>query len=290
MMPKPLVNAIYAIAACVESQSETGMSSSDTTEDIPDPATLFEVAIESLQLGDKEGSLCRMTNYLEPTITRCQCLVILALQQHGLAEFSRAAVLMSMASAMAVDLRIHRATPTADTFQVEVQSRLWWNIFVLEKMIYSEMGRPVFLRSEETDTPLPSTTEADEFELTSFAVKDQHSQTMIRLRTISGFHTSIQLSRITEQISRQIYSLSARQAIRNDRDMGEQVRLSLWQTLTDWKDRFDQSPLKLDLEGDSIAAPVSMTNMIVCRTPLVTVSQLDELIFVYSSSSCGHRQ
>jgi len=228
----------------------------------PDSGAIFELALASLQKGDddSEGSL---VNHLEPTITRCQCLIILALQQHGIAEFSRAAVLISMASGMAVDLQLHRASASQNAFDIEIRSRLWWNIYMLEQMLCGEMGRPVFLRSEEADVPLPSVTESDEFEIASVAIRGESSRRLIRSHIVSAFHTTIGLGFILEQISRHIYGLAGRQAIEADRQSGERLRMELWGRLKDWKTSLDKSQLRLDLESDDIAAPVTITNVIV---------------------------
>lgn len=210
-----------------------------------------------------------MANALEPTIANCQVLTILSLQQHGLAEYSRAAMLCALASAMAFELRLNRPLDTEDPVQSEVHSRLWWNLYILEKMMSFEMGRPVLLRSEEADCPCPSLAEADEFELMSSqmgsqAIATQVKNKSIKLRTISGLHSTIKLSLTMERISREIYGIAARKAIRDDQAAGEAKRIELWSALQVWERDMEASSLKLDLGSELSSVPAAVTNYVVC--------------------------
>ena len=167
---------------------------------------------------------------------------------------------------MAIEMRLHRAWESDDPIKGEVHSRLWWNLYVLEKMISCEMGRPVLLRREETDCPYPSANEADEFELMSTNVgrgPAQFLNTRIKLRSISGLHTTIRLSFIMERIAREIYGISARKRIREDQSAGEAKRQELWYVLQDWEREMDASPLRLDLSKSLTSVPASVTNYVV---------------------------
>jgi hypothetical protein len=221
--------------------------------------------LDLLQVGG-EGERQQLSSVLTPSVTNCQVLTILSLQQHGTAEYSRAAILCGLASAMAIEMRLHRAWESDDPIKGEVHSRLWWNLYVLEKMISCEMGRPVLLRREETDCPYPSANEADEFELMSTNVgrgPAQFLNTRIKLRSISGLHTTIRLSFIMERIAREIYGISARKRIREDQSAGEAKRQELWYVLQDWEREMDASPLRLDLSKSLTSVPASVTNYVV---------------------------
>jgi len=222
--------------------------------------------LELLQVSG-EGGTQQFGNVLTPSITNCQVLTILSLQQHGTAEYSRAGVLCGLASAMAIEMRLHRALESNDPIKGEVHSRLWWNLYVLEKMISCEMGRPVLLRREETDCPYPSADEADEFELMSMNFGRGPApflNTPIKLRSISGLHTTIQLSFIMERIAREIYGVAARKRIREDQAVGEAKRQELQYVLQDWEREMDASPLRLDLSKSLTSVPASVTNYVVC--------------------------
>jgi hypothetical protein len=130
-------------------------------------------------------------------------------------------------------------------------------------MMACEMKRPVILRSEETDCPFPAKNEADEFQLLSLRVAGQNRTTNVKTHTISGFHTTIQIVMIMERVSRNIYSLNGRDAIREGIEAIEETRMRLWQELKDYNDMLDNSSLKLDLHSGIVSAPVTITNMVV---------------------------
>ncbi|KAE8451460.1 hypothetical protein EG329_004089 [Mollisiaceae sp. DMI_Dod_QoI] len=267
MMAPPLVAAIFAIASCVDRPQQYTPNS--IVQKFPEPVQFFEEALNLLQLPpDSDDGPSRLANSLTPSITNCQVLTILSLQQHGVAEYSRAAILCGLASAMAIELRIHRPCESDDPIKREIQSRLWWNLYILEKMMSTEMGRPVLLRSEESDCPFPSVAEADEFELMSAQVGSQGTSTHLRsvptkLRTISGLHSTIRLSIVIEKISREIYGISARKVIRDNQVEGEAKRMSLWFALQGWEREMEGSPLKLDLSKDLTSVPAAVTNYVV---------------------------
>lgn len=138
-MHPALVAAIFCIASCVD--RPTQHTPNTIVQKYPEPKQFLQEALDILQQGsgDKEP---QMINALSPSITACQVLTILTLQQHGVAEYAQAAILCSLAAGMAIDLRLHRQSDSDDPIQVEVKSRLWWNLYVLDKMISSDMGKP----------------------------------------------------------------------------------------------------------------------------------------------------
>jgi hypothetical protein len=228
----------------------------------------FTQAIISLQ---KQNPTCDESPsilVMEPSLIHCQVLTILALQQHGIAAFSQAGLLCGVATTMATDLKLHRRSDLDSSTEVEIKSRLWWGIYVLEKMLSCEMSRPTILRLEESDTPFPSVEESDEFELYSGTAYGSHATSQkrfepLKLRIMSAFHTSIKLTMIMEDISRQIYSVAARQRIRDDRQYGEETRLKLWAQLQAWESMMQTSQLKLDISDRFSSVPVTVLNYVV---------------------------
>jgi len=266
MMPAALVAAIYSIAACIDNKPQP-FATNTIVPRYPEPRVFFEEAMQLLLEGSAEDKSSQLSNAFTPSILNCQVLTILALQQHGVAEYSRAAVLCGIASSMAIELRLHRPT-TGDPLNGEVRSRLWWNLYILEKMLSCEMGRPVLLRAEETDCPYPSASEADEFELMSVYIRDrgqtdQVRNTPIKLRTISALHTTIKLSVIMERIAREIYGLADRRAIRENQAAGEDKRITLWLAMREWERALDASALRLDLSDALTSVPATVTNCVV---------------------------
>ncbi len=263
MIPPALLAAIFAIASCVDRSQLYASDPSD--HKTPKPWEFFEEALQILQRSD-DGKKMPLANAFTPSDTTCQVLVILSLQQHGVAEYSRAATLCGLASAMAIELHLHRPPEGGDQIQVQVRSRLWWNLYILEKMMSTEMGRPVLLRAEESDCPYPSPDEADEFELMYIPEErssGQFGNTPIKLRSLSGLHSTIELCMIMERISREIYSLGARKLIRENQTVGEAKRIELWSTLQRWEQKMGASPLRLELGNDLTSVPASVTNYVV---------------------------
>ncbi|KAK0124159.1 hypothetical protein ONS95_009142 [Cadophora gregata] len=265
MMHPALVAAIYCIASCVDRPAQHTPNS--VLQKYPEPRQFLQEALDILQQGSGSKEP-QMINALSPSITACQVLTILTLQQHGVAEYAQAAILCSVAAGMAIDLRLHRQSDSDDPIQVEVKSRLWWNLYVLDKMISSDMGKPVILRAEETDTPYPSVSEADEFELMSTQAGNQQTpgqfrNTSIKLRTLSGLHSTIELSKIFERVAREIYGIVARRTIRDNQAVGQAKRMELWAVLQEWERQMEASPLRLDLSKDLTSVPAAVTNYVI---------------------------
>jgi hypothetical protein len=232
-IPRALASAMLSISVLLEDSGETEHPQSSKHEQAQH---FFKQSLKLLSDTEDDPTSQHILE-TKPTILHCQTLTILALQQHGIAAFSQAGTLCGVAAAMAIDLQLHRIFAIGASIEVEIRSRLWWNIYVLEKMFFCEMSRPMILRAEEADTPFPSVDESDEFELYSGLTLQgnlplQHNSEPLKLHTISSFHTTIRLSMIIEKISRQIYSVTARDRIRNNRLEGEETRLRLWAELS----------------------------------------------------------
>jgi hypothetical protein len=194
-LPKALVFAMFAIAVSVQGGLENGEIKQ--MEDI-NPEIIFDAAIRALEESEGDDRKRPASQYLmKPTITHCQVLAILALQQHGVAEFSQAGILCGLASSIAIELRLHRKIEGNNPAEREIKSRLWWTIYVLETMLSCEMGRPTLLRYEESDTPFPSAEESDEFELYTPVSQASWPPSILRvglkLRTLTAFHSSTQI-------------------------------------------------------------------------------------------------
>lgn len=293
-LPQSVVYAVYAIAACLPSSADDHSAAATPRHSTAKPRDYFNAALNELQSGGGQPEELLFIHALKPSISHCQTLIILSLQQHGLAEFSRSAVLCGLASAMAIDLRIHRNYWFDDPIQKEVCSRLWWNIYILEKMMAFEMGRPVILRTEETDTPYPSVAESDEFELFTpmITIKAMSDHPPVKIRTLSAFASTIDMCKTMEIISREVYSLGAREHIRRDRAAGDATRMRIWAILQRWKEDTDKTPLKLDLSRRSITLPTMITNYVVsfllCQRMNAADVMIDNRMCNNSSTSTIH--
>ncbi|THV50770.1 hypothetical protein BGAL_0137g00250 [Botrytis galanthina] len=270
-IPNVLACAMFAMAACVEKLQPSPQPFDDPRAmGSEEPRFYFEESLNLLQRSN-DTSDKSLKNALTPSIVNCQTLTILSLQQHGVAEYSRAAIFCGLASSMAIELRLHRPHE-AHGPQREICHRLWWNLYILEKMISCEMGRPVMLRIEETDTPYPSTSEADEFELLPSRMKRQNTTNIHsagKMHTLSVLVTTIQLSVVMERLSREVYGLISRRAIRDDRSFGEGKRMELWSSFQKWESDTEASPLRLDLSSHLTSIPGIVTNYVIMHSGVI---------------------
>ncbi|KAE9367145.1 hypothetical protein N431DRAFT_548759 [Stipitochalara longipes BDJ] len=267
-LPGALINAMLSISVLLDASEEI------RHDELSKHDTAHHFFKQALKLASKDEHVETSEELLatKPTILRCQVFTILALQQHSIAAFSQAGILCSVAAAMAIDLQLHRRSEASTSVEVEVNSRLWWSIYVLEKMLSWEMSRPMILRAEEADAPFPSVNESDEFEFSSTPLSI--GMEPLKLHTISSFHTSIRLCMIIENISRQVYSVTARNTIRSNPTKGEQTRQHLWTELQRWENGLESSPLRLDL-GDTLSSgPVIVTNYVYMLSTTILLHRL----------------
>lgn len=65
---------------------------------------------------------------------------------------------------MSFDLGLHKATTNIPLEENERRVRVFWNIFIYEKVLACEMGRPVLIRMLHCDPVRLSEHQADEYE------------------------------------------------------------------------------------------------------------------------------
>lgn len=294
-MPKAVVLSIYALASCIriEDQARSCLEAEGNRSNAPVLQRLsnqyFEAAMEELQRSSSGAHDLNIIHALRPSVSHCQALTILALQQHGVAEFSRASLLCSLAATMAIDLKLHRYSDSKSSVDREIASRLWWNIYVLEKMMAFEIGRPMAYRFEEASAPFPSVYESDEFELfqppeMKSASPNQEHASAPKMQILSAFHTTIELCRLMERVSQEVYSPVACEAVKSP-ITGDTIRMHLWEDIQQWQQQQQCSSLRLDLSGISIHLPVVVTNQVV--SPLAAES-MDAYLYLTPESTAAN--
>lgn len=200
-------------------------------------------------------------NFIRPTIESCQTLVILALQQHGLGEASNAAMLCNIAAGMAIELRLNEAKPLeADYVDIQVASRLWWNVYVLDKVLACGLGRPITLRSEDTTAPYPSAAESDEYQLLQIRRAEDGEIVRVKSHTMSGFNLTLDLCFILEDILRATCSVTSKQRICKDLEAAEIMRMSLWAKLQSCNEALRCSTIGVRTNGSfrAVVPPVAI--------------------------------
>jgi hypothetical protein len=218
-------------------------------------------ALLALQKKDGDGSRTSTTfhplNFISPSIESCQTLVILALQQHGLGEASNAAMLCNIAAGMAIELKLNEAAPPETTYiDIQIASRLWWNLYVLDKVLACGLGRPVTLRSEDITTPYPSAAESDEYQLLHYKRSGDGEDIAIKSYTMSGFNLTIDLCFILEDVLRATCSVTSKQRMCRDLQAAETTRMSLWSRLQSCEDAFKSSNIGVRADGNGFRAVV----------------------------------
>jgi hypothetical protein len=234
---------------------------------------LCDASAALLALQKKEGDGTRMSttfhplNFISPLIESCQTLVILALQQHGLGEASNAAMLCNIAAGMAIELRLNEAAlPETTYIDSQIASRLWWNLYVLDKVLACGLGRPVTLRSEDITTPYPSAAESDEYQLLHYKRPGDGEDIPIKSHTMSGFNLTIDLCFILEDILRATCSVTSKQRMCKDLQAAETTRMSLWSRLQKCEEAFKSSTIGVRTHGNgfrAIVPPVAIIDAMV---------------------------
>jgi len=226
-----------------------------------------DISAALLALQKQEGGESRMSaafhplNFIRPSIESCQTLVILALQQHGLGEASNAAMLCNIAAGMAIELRLNEAGPLGvDYINTQVTSRLWWNLYVLDKVLACGLGKPVTLRSEDITTPYPSAAESDEYQLLQFKRPGDGEIIRIKSHTMSGFNLTIDLCYILEDVLRATCSVTSKQRICKDLEAAETMRMSLWARLQSCGEALKCSNIGVRMNGNfrAVVPPVAI--------------------------------
>ncbi|WVR04518.1 hypothetical protein IAU60_001522 [Kwoniella sp. DSM 27419] len=144
----PLLLSMLAIAACVTPAVDGEATPADR---------LFRMAEKSVHECRND---CR--------IDIIQALILLSLRQTGCGDKRSASMYAGRACCMALNMGLNLAPKklgkVLDPIDKEVRSRVYWNTYVLDKTVAEETGRPFLLSYRRTTTPLPSTTDLEEFE------------------------------------------------------------------------------------------------------------------------------
>lgn len=177
------------------------------------------------------------------SVESCQAFTILALRQHALGESASAYDLCSQAASMAIDLNLHQHDSLdVDPSQTQAKARLWWGIYVLDKMIACEIGRPVLLRNDDANTHIPSPSESDEFQLLARGGMSSDAGTnrvaSFKSYTVSGFGQTIQLAIIIEKMLHEVYASQRREQHIKRSVEGANLRLELQDDLQTFDDCF----------------------------------------------------
>lgn len=185
-------------------------------------------------------------------------------------------MLCNIAAGMAIELRLNEAKPLhVDYIDTQIASRLWWNLYVLDKVLACGLGKPVTLRSEDIATPYPSAAESDEYQLLQFKRAGDGEIVRIKSHTMSGFNLTIDLCYILEDVLRATCSVTSKQRICKDLEAGETIRMNLWAKLQSCNESLKCSTIGVRTNGNfrAVVPPVAIIYAAVCETPSRTTHE-----------------
>ncbi len=255
-----LLYSIYAVASCIVPRERTkGDTPQQEQEDRG--GVFFERAERYLYAGR-----------LRPDVSTIQSLFLLSLYAHGSGELSQAWVWCNLASSMAIDLGlhrwpIHRYDLLWDSNERETRVRLIWHLFILDKMLAAEMGRPVGIRANDIDAPFLSEQEMDEFELfddTALRGGGEGEAAVKKGRPMhlaSCLNATARLFIIVEKILSEFHSFRRKAALRKQGailDMVNQVDAELAQWHKDLPDHLRLDRSFRTIEGEPLPATFAL--------------------------------
>ncbi|KUJ06828.1 uncharacterized protein LY89DRAFT_678409 [Mollisia scopiformis] len=98
--------------------------------------------------------------------------------------------------------RERRPSSTSDLLEIEMQKRVFWGAYVMDKYLSSSLGRPQLIQDEDIDQELPLLVEDEN--LSSGFLQTTSKEAQVPMR---GAIYQIKLSKIMSQIMRELYSV-----------------------------------------------------------------------------------
>ncbi|EJD03028.1 uncharacterized protein FOMMEDRAFT_168112 [Fomitiporia mediterranea MF3/22] len=210
-VPLALLYAMYALSARLTPTPALG---------VPIAETFRKVAEDELQ---SDGAF-------RSDINTCTALFLLSLYNHGEGNQRQAWVHCGVAAMMALDLGLHKSAQGLPLVEHERRVRVFWNIYVYEKVLSCEMGRPALIRMIHCDPVRLSEEQSDEYETVVHPGTSRFGLT-VRLYTISIFNAAVDLFRIFERVLSEVHSAASPPA----RATRERLVAELDRELEEWQ-------------------------------------------------------
>lgn len=210
-----------------------------------------------------------------PHIQAVQALLLFSLRETSRGENTAAYMWACRAFGMALELGLHRTgSSKLGQAELETRSRVFWCCYALDKALSEETGRPCLLRARSATVPLPSTNEADEYELwppplAPPPIRPANVRTAriqaVRSRTISCFNHTIKLGHIVEQIleldvaSGGVMPMDD-QALQEEEEWAARRKVRIAKQLDEWRGVVEQQ-LRIDVQSNVCAPSHWIVNM-----------------------------
>ncbi|KAE8444728.1 hypothetical protein EG329_014288 [Mollisiaceae sp. DMI_Dod_QoI] len=98
--------------------------------------------------------------------------------------------------------RERRPSSVSDLLEIEMQKRVFWSAYVLDKYLSSALGRPQMFHDEDIDQPLPLFVEDENISSSSLKTTNKDAQTPMKAAIYQ-----IMLAKIQGNILRELYSI-----------------------------------------------------------------------------------
>ncbi|KAL4967844.1 transcription factor domain-containing protein [Aspergillus stella-maris] len=97
----------------------------------------------------------------EPSLAQIEIMLLFCFYSNALARVNSAHMYSGMAMRVATSLGLHRASPdetqsSMSSVEREHRVRLWWTVYVFDRMTCSRLGQPVAIKDEDIDVEMPS--------------------------------------------------------------------------------------------------------------------------------------
>ncbi|KAL4951897.1 fungal-specific transcription factor domain-containing protein [Aspergillus filifer] len=138
----------------------------------------------------------------EPSLAQLEIMLLFCFYSNALGRVNSANMYSGMAMRIATSLGLHRASsdenqPSMSSVEREHRVRLWWTVYIFDRMTCSRLGRPVAIQDDDIDVEMPS--------LEPLVVENQR-----KLDRPEHLIAYIGLARITGRIMSEIYGPSTR--------------------------------------------------------------------------------
>ncbi|KAK9770162.1 putative Zn(2)-C6 fungal-type domain-containing protein, partial [Seiridium cardinale] len=143
-------------------------------------------------------------HYEEPDVEYIETLLLLSFYSHALNRKNNAYAYTGLALRLSISIGLHRNItyePGISLAEIENRRRVWWTVYILDRVSSAKLGHPMMIRDEDIDAPLPSSNGLTAEELSDFMDAAQ-------------LLANIKLSRITGSIMSLIYGSGVARAKR----------------------------------------------------------------------------
>ncbi|KAF8665799.1 hypothetical protein AX16_000244 [Volvariella volvacea WC 439] len=191
----PFLSLIFAIFACaVPLVQDPRLSTSDRTDDGGMGMVYYERAL-----------ILQYISHANIQIAHVQCSILMSSFLCSVNCLPQAWILIGQAVRTGQDLGLHRSPRRLQISAIEKETRrkIWWGVYVLDRMLALALGRPLGINDADCDVELPADVD-DEYlpQYFSGAPPAQKPRSLM-----CGNIALIQLYKIGGQVLRQVYAL-----------------------------------------------------------------------------------